>query len=83
MFFEIISIGFNVDASDENRTTSERYNLELELNNEFRGLLIEAPDSDSVPELVETMAGFPITAIMVKPVHPFLKLNTHQHHTTS
>ncbi|NBR24687.1 MAG: hypothetical protein EBU08_13140 [Micrococcales bacterium] len=77
MFFEIISIGFNVDASDENRTTSERYNLELELNNEFRGLLIEAPDSDSVPELVETMAGFPIATIMVKPVHPFLKLNTH------
>jgi hypothetical protein len=47
----------------------------MELNNEFRGLLIEANNSDEVPELVETLARVPLADIMVKPVHPFLKLN--------
>jgi|CryBogDrversion2_1035201.scaffolds.fasta_scaffold33689_3 hypothetical protein len=75
MFFEIISIAF--DASDEDRTAQQAHNLEMELNNEFRGLLIEANNSDEVPELVETLARVPLADIMVKPVHPFLKLNTH------
>jgi len=74
MFFEIISIAF--DASDEDRTAQQAHNLEMELNNEFRGLLIEANNSDEVPELVETLARVPLVDIMVKPVNPFSKLTS-------
>jgi len=74
MFFEIISIAF--DASDEDRTAQQAHNLEMELNNEFRGLLIEADNSDEVPELVETLARVPLVDIMVKPVNPFSKLTS-------
>jgi len=74
MFFEIISVAF--DASDEGRTAQQAHNLEMELNNEFRGLLIEADNSDEVPELVETLARVPLVDIMVKPVNPFSKLTS-------
>lgn len=74
MFFEIISVAF--DASDEDRTAQQAHNLEMELNNEFRGLLIEADNSDEVPELVETLAKVPLVDIMVKPVNPFSKLTS-------
>jgi len=74
MFFEIISVAF--DASDEDRTAQQAHNLEMELNNEFRGLLIEADNSDEVPELVETLARVPLVDIMVKPVNPFSKLTS-------